>query len=269
MSLYVRVYTNFYTSRKTAFLRSVLGDDAYWIPPRIWAYAATDQPDGDLSRYSAQMLANLIGYTKDAASMLQALLDAGFLDSDPLRIHDWEEHNSYHLSYAERAKAAADARWAKRREKAAKREEKRRTDLRGEEPSIAPSMLVASQAEEFGLTIPQNLRTANFLQALEEWISYRKTRAACKDWVRMFQKQLEWLGEFPEPTAKAMIDQSIRFNWQGLFKLGQDGNNNNSSSTRNGGTTADKRNAVISGADRIRADLEACGDADDLPFLPG
>lgn len=113
MSLYVRVFTNFYTHRKTARLRVLLGDDALWLVPRLWAYAAENQPDGIFSDYSPEEIASLVGYSKDAQSMLEALLKAGFLDPDPLRLHDWKEHNNYHQTFKERASKAAKVRWSK------------------------------------------------------------------------------------------------------------------------------------------------------------
>lgn len=148
MSLYVRVNTNFFTHRKTARLRAAIGDAALWLPIRLWTYAAENQADGDFSAYSAAELATLLGYQGDAEAMLQALLQASFMDSNPLRIHDWAEYNGYHVTYAERAKKAAAARWAKNPlpptpptpEKELTREERR-----GEEASNATSMLQASK----------------------------------------------------------------------------------------------------------------------------
>lgn len=133
MSLFIRVFTNFYSHRKTAKLRAALGNDALWVPPRLWAYASENQPDGDFSGYSASEIAMLIGYTGDAQAMLQALLQAGFLDSD-LKIHDWSDHNSYHATYKERAKNAAKARWAGQ-DKTGDRQDKT-----GQEASIATSI---------------------------------------------------------------------------------------------------------------------------------
>jgi hypothetical protein len=112
-NLYVKVSTGFYAHRKTLRLRAAIGDDAFWIPPRLWAYAVENQPDGIFENYSAGEIASLIGYTRDASSMLQALLKAGYMDESPLRIHDWQEHNQYHATYAARAKKAAAARWSK------------------------------------------------------------------------------------------------------------------------------------------------------------
>ncbi len=62
MSLFIRVNCNFYTHRKTAKLRAMLGDDALWLPPRWWSYAAENQPDGIFKDYSAAELAGVLGY---------------------------------------------------------------------------------------------------------------------------------------------------------------------------------------------------------------
>ncbi len=115
-NLYIRVMTGFYTHKKTVRLKIKLGVDAYWIPPRIWAYAAENQPDGDLSAYSSEELAELIGFSSNsrcnAKAMLQALKDSGYIEENGM-IHDWAEHNGYHKSFSERAKKAANAKWAK------------------------------------------------------------------------------------------------------------------------------------------------------------
>lgn len=124
MSLYVRVQSSFWTNRKTLRLRVILGNDAFWIPPRLWSYAAENQPDGDFEDYSAEELAMLLGYNGNAQAMLEALQQAGFLDGKV--IHAWEEHNDYHRVYSERAKKAAQAKWEALKEKKQKKEEYRR-----------------------------------------------------------------------------------------------------------------------------------------------
>jgi len=142
-SLYVKLFTNFYTHRKTLRLRAMIDDAAFWIPPRLWAYAAENQPDGIFKDYTAKEIAQLVGYTGDAPSMLQALLKAGFVDDDPLRIHDWQEYNGFHQTFAERAKKAASARWSK--SPSTPSPDKENKKIRGgDETSIASSMLQAS-----------------------------------------------------------------------------------------------------------------------------
>jgi uncharacterized phage protein (TIGR02220 family) len=111
--LYIRVMTGFYSHRKTVRLRVKIGSDAFWIPPRLWAYAAEHQPDGNLSGYTSAEIAELIGCPKYASSILQALKDCGFIDENGF-IHDWPEHNGYHDTFSKRAKIAAAARWGKK-----------------------------------------------------------------------------------------------------------------------------------------------------------
>jgi hypothetical protein len=210
LALFIRVDLGFYTHRKTLRLFAKIGESAFWVPPRLWSYAASQQTDGVFKSYSANEIAMLIGYNKDATSMLQALIETGFMDPDPLRIHDWEDHNGFHAVFSERAKKAARSRWKKE-----DREEKRGEEKAQASPSNASSMLQASKE----LEIPQNLRTESFLATWEEWVVFRKKRAACKDWIRMFQKQLQFLGKFPEDTARAILDQSMMNNYQGLFEI--------------------------------------------------
>jgi hypothetical protein len=135
VSLYVKVFTSFYTHRKTLRLHATLGNDAFWVPPRLWAYAAQNQPDGNFSDYSDQEIASCVGYSGDASSMLQALQRAGFLD-ERRTIHDWSEYNGYHKTYADRARNAANERWEKER---TKEKAQSGSDLKGEERSIPPS----------------------------------------------------------------------------------------------------------------------------------
>lgn len=111
--LYVKVQCGFYAHRKTLRLRAALGFDAFWVPPRLWAYAAENKPDGVFDDFSPEEIATCIGFTGDASRMLQALLKAGFMDDKPLRIHDWAEHNAFHQTFADRAQKAAKARWSK------------------------------------------------------------------------------------------------------------------------------------------------------------
>ena len=139
-ALYIRVRTGFYTHRKTAQLKLAIGDAAYWIPPRLWAYCAENQPDGDISDYSPELLASLLGYSSNAQAMLEALKQCGFVDAEGL-VHDWEEHNGYHREFSVRAKKAATARWSK----AAPNTEKESEEVQGKGDkhcsSIAPSIL--------------------------------------------------------------------------------------------------------------------------------
>lgn len=72
------------------------------------------------------------------------------------------------------------------------------------------------QQDEYGLDIPQQLRTPAFQLKWREWIDYRKTVKKSKDWVRFFQRQLDYLDQFPEETAIAILNKSLINEYQGL-----------------------------------------------------
>lgn len=203
MSLFIRVFNNFYSHRKTAKLRAVLGNDALWVPPRLWSYAAENQPDGDFSKYSAGELAMLIGYVGDANVMLQALLGAQFLDSD-MRIHDWSDHNGYHSEYRERAKKAAVARWGSRQDKTGDVQ-----DSTGQEASIA--LASSKQCLEHKPEKSYHLHTRTALHLLNE---------ACGKHFREVDVNLTVISarlEEPEVTidgVKVMISRQCQL-WKG------------------------------------------------------
>lgn len=145
MSLFIRVDVGFWTHRKTLRLRAAIGDAAFWIPPRLWSYAAQNQPDGDFSAYLPAEIAMLVGCTTDAEALLQALQHAGFMDG--MKIHAWADHNGYHEKFAQRAKKAAAARWRKRGSENERRgEETTGDEKRGQEKKQAMLGLEVSNA---------------------------------------------------------------------------------------------------------------------------
>lgn len=145
MSLYLRLFTSFFTHRKTLRLRQAIGDAAYWVPPRLWAYAVEHNPDGSFGKFGDKEIAEAIGYSGDAAKLVKALTDAGFLDSRK-RVKNWAEHNEYHAAFSKRAKHAADCRWSRDRKRQDRTGKTRRkeSETKGKEQAMlehAPSML--------------------------------------------------------------------------------------------------------------------------------
>ena len=201
MSLYVRVRTSFFSSRKTLRLRVLLGNDAYWIPVRLWAYAADNQADGNFAGYIPEELASALGYTGDANAMLEALLQAGFLD-EGLQIHDWDEHNGYHASYHERAKKAAAARWK------TPPPTPPCTDKNRRETSIACSMLQAFSS----------LNTEAFVVAWTEYEQYRRERRLSVLKASSVKRQFKEMDQWGEPKAITAIQETIKNGWQGIFE---------------------------------------------------
>lgn len=187
MSLYVRVLTNFYAHRKTLRLRAAIGDAAFWVPPRLWAYAAENQPDGCFKDFTNDEIAMLIGYSGNAQALLEALLKSGFMDAKPLRIHDWDEHNSYHNTFSIRAKKAADVRWAEER----KRKEKTVPDQTVPDQkgasiasSIKPSMeAMRLQGQKIGLPDSESEACFHFYESN----GWRVGRNPMKSWPSAMQ----------------------------------------------------------------------------------
>ncbi|HUD75276.1 MAG TPA: hypothetical protein VMQ76_09415 [Terracidiphilus sp.] len=176
----MKVFTAFFTNRKTIRLRSLIGDSALWLPIRLWAYAAENQQDGDFSGYSEHEVAMLVGYSGDASSMLQALHKAGFMEDG--KIHGWEEYNEYHAEFKARAKLAADTRWEKHR---AKKEKKQKKDT-GEESIGAKQCLghASSMQEICDFVLTLGLPVTDGQYFWEKWQGNGNQNAgkSIKDW---------------------------------------------------------------------------------------
>lgn len=204
MSLYIKLSTNFFSHVKTLRLKALIGNDAFWIPPRLWVYAAEHQPDGDISKYSAEEIASLIGYTGDAQGMLLAMLKASFLDPDPLRIHDWEEHNGFHKSFAERASKAAKARWeGVKNEKVGGGEDKRRDEMT---QALLQAMPQASVS--IAPSIQNGWNPSKFQLRLGALFNRRPTTVWSKEEIKSFKRITE-----PEETDLLKLEAYYRFKW--------------------------------------------------------
>lgn len=145
--LWIKLYDDFYTHRKTLRLRAALGLDALWIPPRLWLSALSLWPDGNLRDTSAAELALTLGYGGDAEKMIGAMEEAGFLERNANGeriIRNWTQRNRFHAVNRARARKAARARHAVETvrpgqvialEKKIKRAEQRMEELRGQHRS--------------------------------------------------------------------------------------------------------------------------------------
>lgn len=206
--LYVRVMTGFYFHRKTAKLRRTLGTDAFWIPPRLWAYAAEHQPDGNMAAYSGEELAELLGCSKHANVMLEALKDCGFIEENGI-IHDWQEHNGYHQKYSDRAKKAAAARWNKEKTPTPPKEESGNRKVESGDKQCS--------TDATSIELPENLKTDTFKKAWENWQQHRKEKKI-KITPLAAKMQIKQCSEWGEGRAVAAIEHSIRNGYQGIYE---------------------------------------------------
>lgn len=68
---------------------------AVGILESIWHFTGRYCPRGDIGRWTDQRIATGIGWTRDAAKLVRALVHCGWIDTDSehrLLIHDWHDH---------------------------------------------------------------------------------------------------------------------------------------------------------------------------------
>lgn len=97
--------------------------------------------------------------------MLQALHDAGFLENGIIK--NWEERNSFHVTNHERAKKAAEARWAKQNGKSSEEKERDRDKEKEKESKQASTEQCLQDAPSIEL---QNLKLR-----IGSWFSRRSS----------------------------------------------------------------------------------------------
>jgi hypothetical protein len=224
MSHYIRVELSFWTNRKTLRLRQIIGEAAFWVPPRLWSYAAENQPNGNFSDYSDAEIALLLGYQADEKTLIDALHSCGFMRDR--KIHDWLEHNGFIQIFSKRARTAANARWSKHtllkeksrlvlKEKKQKKDNTRQDNTRQEQallkqcPSNAQALLGASRATLSEITTYAASEAINNSDA--EWFYYKcegngwtVNGRSIKNW-RMTLKAWQRAGYLPSqrsPKAK-------------------------------------------------------------------
>lgn len=62
----------------------------------LWWWCADYSADGLLNRYTPEQIADASDWAGNAGEFLQQMADCGFIDRDPLRVHDWQ---SYRLHF--------------------------------------------------------------------------------------------------------------------------------------------------------------------------
>lgn len=86
----------------------------------LWWWALELAPEGDLSAYDPEDIADAAGWTEEPEVFLEALKNCGprdcegFLNAN-MKLHDWEEYGGRYSARVEAARAAANARWSKKR----------------------------------------------------------------------------------------------------------------------------------------------------------
>lgn len=87
------------------------------------------------------------------------------------------------------------------------------TDLTNQD-NPGQSLTPASASSSISDSLPEGVRGR-----FEEWMKVRRSGKKVKFWDKLFEAQVKWLLQFDEKTQLAILDQSIRNGWQGLFEL--------------------------------------------------
>lgn len=97
---WIQVYSNLPMHPKTAKLADELGLASSAVSPNVlavgvlvslWTWAIQNAYDGDLSRCSPQLIADVCRWKKKPEALIMGLRAAGWLDED-MKLHDWEEY---------------------------------------------------------------------------------------------------------------------------------------------------------------------------------
>lgn len=159
---WIQVYSNLSSHRKTGSLTDALGLTNAYVSPNIiavgilvslWTWAIQNAPNGDLSTCSARTIAEACRWKKKPETLINALKDTGWIDSDG-KLHDWEE---YALLLLEKD----ESRKAKTRERVKRYRERKEKLEAGEGNASSPDcnapcnvIVRASNASTIPITIP-------------------------------------------------------------------------------------------------------------------
>jgi hypothetical protein len=126
MNTDIRLATTFVGHRKRRRLKRLLGPGYLDYLIDLWLRIALCRPDGDLSGWTVEDIADEARFEGDPQKFVDALVTSGWFDYDKrkkcYRPHDWEIYQTWAIEAEKRSKHAAKAaaaRWEKRYRKKA------------------------------------------------------------------------------------------------------------------------------------------------------
>lgn len=116
-----RVKAGWFDHPKCRHLLASLGTIGPFSLMRLWAYAAGNKPDGDLSGMSDHLICMAAGYQCYDENFIAACTTPGLevIDGEQnhRKLHDWEQHNPWCAGHKDRQARAARAASAPRKYK--------------------------------------------------------------------------------------------------------------------------------------------------------
>jgi len=98
------------------------------------------------------------------------------------------------------------------------------TDTDTESDKIQKQIKKQKTAPVGAVDIPENLNTPQFLEAWKDWETHRKEKKKTLTPLTV-KKQMAELSKYSPNTAIAMIEESIKNGWTGIFELKTQGDN--------------------------------------------
>lgn len=208
------LYQNFPDHPKIQALARALDcheDTAIAKVVRLWTWALTNAPDGDLGPHSDRVIARACTWEGDASRYVTALHEVALL-RDGRVIANWEKYGGK----AAATKSAGAERQRKYRERQ-KGKKKASRNKRVTSPSRNGDALDKIR-EEKNINPPTPLDTKRFRDAWSEYETYRREAGHRKLQERSVAKRLAEMAEWGEEQAIEAIRQSIASGYQGIFR---------------------------------------------------
>lgn len=119
---WIELHQSLSTHRKIIRLKSLLkieAPHAMGLVCNLWLWAVDNAPDGDLTAFSAEEIAEVCGYKGEPKAFLKKLVEVGFIDKKGKKkiIHDWADYTGKLMEVREIRKQQARTRQARRRAK--------------------------------------------------------------------------------------------------------------------------------------------------------
>ena len=101
MNQWIQIYSNLPQHKKTSLLAEKLHLTSAWVHPNVlavgmlvhlWTWAIQNAYDGDLSDCSDRTIADACQWRKKPQTLVQALIESGWIDGEERKLHDWEEY---------------------------------------------------------------------------------------------------------------------------------------------------------------------------------
>jgi hypothetical protein len=240
MGIWIKFPCAYWSDARQFRLRREIGDNALWLPARLWTFAATTAESGNLAEYGPEDLATEFGFSEGGTKMILALQAAGYLDKK-CQIVDWEELYGLPASRQSAARKGAAGRWTKRVPLADGRQEEEKEKIEEREahalrdgmrdassPTRTPSFDLPEQekarvAKEFNIS-PEGIIEAIrcFTEIKANYPKDPQTSEAFCGWLRTSSHGKDFLRRFHQAHRKPTIEpgwkQEPNFDWRAWLK---------------------------------------------------